>query len=269
MPQPPPQTPSRPLPYVDVALKDGVARLTMHGHKSVNLFNRALMDALRRAGEALRGEPGLRVIVLTGAPGKGFIAGADIAEMAGLDAVTARDFITQVHQCCALFRTLPVPSIARIEGPCFGAGMELAAACDLRIGAADSQYGMPEVQVGLPSVVEATLLPGLIGWGRARELLYRGHRIGAAEAERWGFLQRVEPTERLDEGLRPWVEDILRAEPAAIRTQKRLLEAWLDTGVPAGIAASIDAFSATFATDAPNRRLKAFFEARNRASPRR
>jgi enoyl-CoA hydratase/carnithine racemase len=259
-----PQPSARPVPHVDVSLRDGVARLTMHGHKSVNLFNRALMEALLRAGEALRGEPAVRVVVLTGAPGQGFLAGADIAEMAGLDPVTARDFITRVHQCCALFRTLPVPSIARIEGPCFGAGMELAAACDLRIGAADSLYGMPEVQVGLPSVVEATLLPGLIGWGRTRELLYRGHRIGAAEAERWGFLQAVAPAERLDEGLAPWVEDIVRAEPGAIRTQKRLIEAWLDGGVPAGIAASIDAFSATFSTDAPQRRLAAFFAGRKK-----
>jgi len=257
-----PQSPPRPLPYVDVSLHGGVARLTMHGHKPVNLFNRAMMEALLRAGEALRGEAGLRVIVLTGAPGKGFCGGADLSELAELNPGTARDFIARVHQCCHLFRTLPVPSIARVEGPCFGAGMELAAACDLRIGAADSQYGMPEVQVGLPSVVEAALLPGLIGWGRTRELLYRGHRIGAAEAERWGFLQRVEPAERLDAGLAPWVEDIVRAEPAAIRTQKRLIEGWLDTGVPAGIAASIDAFSESFATGAPKGRLNAFFAGR-------
>ena len=114
------------------------------------------------------------------------------------------------------------------------------------------------------AVVEAALLPGLIGWGRTRELLYRGHTISAAEAERWGFLQRVEPAERLDEGLRPWLEDILRADPAAIRAQKRLIEGWLDTGVPAGIHASIDAFSETFASDAPNRRLRAFFAGRKK-----
>jgi enoyl-CoA hydratase len=249
---------------VDVDLTDGVARIAMHGHKSVNLFNRELMAALQAAGEALRGEAGLRVIVLTGAAGKGFIGGADIAEMADLTPVTARAFITQVHQCCALFRTLPVPSIARIEGPCLGAGMELAAACDLRIGASDSIYGMPEVQVGLPSVVEATLLPGLIGWGRARELLYTGKVIGAGEAERWGFLQRVAPAAELDAGLQPWVEAIVRAEPNAVRTQKRLIEGWLDTGIPAGIHASIDAFAATFATDVPNRRLRDFFAARKK-----
>ena len=122
------------LPRVDIAVRDGVGRLIMHGYKSVNLFNRAFMSALLAAGESLRNEPGLRVVVLAGAPGKGFIAGADIAEMADLTPVTAREFITQVHQCCALFRTLPVPTIACVEGACMGAGMEVAAACDLRIG---------------------------------------------------------------------------------------------------------------------------------------
>jgi enoyl-CoA hydratase len=253
------------LPRVDVTLQDGIARIVMHGHKSVNLFNGAMMTALLAAGESLRGRADLRLIVLSGAPGKGFIGGADIAEMGDLNAVTARDFITKVHECCALFRGLPVPSIARIEGPCMGAGMELAAACDLRIGATDSRYGMPEVQVGLPSVVEATLLPSLVGWGRARELLYTGKIIGAAEAERIGFLQRMAPAAGLDAAMQPWVDDILRAEPAAVRTQKRLIEGWLDSGIPAGIHASIEAFSATFATDVPNRRLKAFFAGRKKS----
>jgi len=244
------------LPRVDVSFDRGVARLVMHGHKSVNLINRAMTAALLRAGERVRAEPGLRLIVLTGAPGQGFIGGADIAEMMDLTPETARDFITGVHQVCHQFRTLPVPSIARVEGPCLGAGMELAAACDLRIGALGSRYGMPEVQVGLPSVVEATLLPTLIGWGATRELLYRGHVIGAEEALRIGFLQKLAPPERLDAELQPWLDDILRAEPAAIRTQKRLIEGWLDTDIPTGIQASIDAFAETFRSDAPKGRLK-------------
>jgi len=252
------------LPRVEVSVQDGVGTLVMHGHKSVNLINRAMMQAILAAGERLHREPGLRLVVLKGAPGKGFIGGADIAEMCDLTPQTAREFITGVHQVCHLFRALPVPSIAVVDGPCLGAGMELAAACDLRIGSTASSYGMPEVQVGLPSVVEAALLPSLIGWGSTRELLYRGHVIDAAEAHRIGFLQKIAPPARLDAGMQPWVDDILRAEPNAIRTQKRLLETWLDAGIPHGIHASIDAFSATFRSDAPNRRLKAFFEGRKK-----
>lgn len=252
------------LPRVDVTHQSGVATLTMHGHKSVNLINRAMMTALLAVGESLREETGLRLIVLTGAEGKGFIGGADIAEMQSFTPETARDFITRLHAVCHQFRALPVPSIARVDGPCLGAGLELAAACDLRIGSTNSSYGMPEVQVGLPSVIEATLLPSLIGWGHTRELLYRGHVIGAEEALRIGYLQKVAPPEDLDAEMRPWVEDILRADPTAIRAQKRLIEGWLDTNIPAGIQASIDTFGATFLTDAPNRRLRAFFEAKKK-----
>jgi enoyl-CoA hydratase/carnithine racemase len=251
-----------PVPRVEVSRERGVATLTMLGHKSVNLISRVMMDAVLATGAALRNDADLRLIVLTGAPGKGFLGGADIAEMAALTADTARAFITQLHAVCDLFRTLPVPSIARIDGPCFGAGMELAASCDLRVGSTTSRYGMPEVQVGLPSVIEARLLPGLIGWGRTRELLYRGHVINAVEAERIGFLQHIAPSADLDIAMAPIVEDILRAEPAAIRTQKRLMESWLDTNVTTGIQHSIAAFAETFQTDAPNRRLRGFFEAR-------
>jgi enoyl-CoA hydratase/carnithine racemase len=254
------------LPHVEVTHDRGVATLTMHGHKSVNLISRAMMDALLAVDADLRNDPDLRLIVLTGAPGKGFIGGADISEMAVLNADTARMFITQLHTVCNLLRTLPVPSIARIDGPCLGAGMELAASCDLRVGSTSSRYGMPEVQVGLPSVIEARLLPGLIGWGRTRELLYRGHVIDAAQAERIGFLQYVVPGAALDAAMEPIIADILHAEPAAIRTQKRLIEGWTDTHVTTGIQASIDAFAATFESDAPNRRLRAFFERRKHES---
>jgi len=257
-------TASPDLPRVDVSLADGVATLVMRGHKSVNLINRAMMEALLSAGESVRQEAGLRLIVLTGAPGKGFIGGADISEMSAFTPESARDFITRLHQVCHQFRALPVPSIARIEGPCLGAGMELAAACDLRIGALGGSYGMPEVQVGLPSVIEATLLPTLIGWGNMRELLYRGHVICAEEAHRIGFLQKVAAPERLDAEMRPWLDDILRADPGAIRTQKRLVEGWLDSGIAAGIQASIDAFGETFRSDAPSRRLRAFFAGRKK-----
>lgn len=243
---------------VDVGLRDGVARLTLHGEKSVNVMGRALVRALVEALERLRKDGSVRLAILSGPAGGSFQGGVNIAEMAQFDSDGARDFITLLHQACHGLRALPVPSIARIEGYCLGGGMELAAACDLRIGAHSSRYGMPEVQVGLPSVIEARLLPTLIGWGKTRELLYRGHVIDAAEAHRIGFLQEAVADAALDAGLEPWIEDILRAEPRAIRAQKRLIEQWLESSPAVGIQASIDAFTATFDADAPRQRLQAF-----------
>jgi enoyl-CoA hydratase/carnithine racemase len=243
---------------VDVAVGNGVATLTLRGEKSVNVMGRALVASLVQALEALRQDTTLRLLVLSGPPGGSFQGGVNIAEMADFTPDAARDFITLLHQACHGLRALPVPSIARVEGYCLGGGMELAAACDLRIGSRGSRYGMPEVQVGLPSVIEARLLPALIGWGHTRELLYRGNVIDAAEAHRIGFLQKLTPDGEIDAGMQPWLEDIVRADPGAIRAQKRLLEAWLETPPAVGIQASIDAFSRTFHTGAPNERLRAF-----------
>ena len=125
-------------------------------------------------------DPDLRLAILTGAGGRAFVGGADIAEIAALDHASARRFITLVHHCCAAFRHLPVPVIARIDGYALGAGLELAAACDLRVASETSAFGMPEVAIGIPSVVEAALLPRLIGQGRARRLLLSGETIDAA-----------------------------------------------------------------------------------------
>jgi enoyl-CoA hydratase/carnithine racemase len=249
---------------VDVRHDGGIATLTLNGDKSVNVMGSTLVRALVRALESLRQDASLRLAVLSGPHGGSFQGGVDIAEMALFDADSAREFITLLHQACHGLRALPAPSIARIEGCCLGGGMELAAACDLRIGAGDSRYGMPEVQVGLPSVIEARLLPTLIGWGKTRELLYRGHLIDAQEAYRIGYLQGLAPANELDAMLQLWAEDILRAESAAIRSQKRLIETWLETAPAVGIQASIDAFSATFHARAANERLVAFLTRRRK-----
>ncbi len=243
---------------VDLTIEGRVATLTIADEKRMNLLNTPTMERIIRAGEELKKNASIGLVVVTGGGDKAFIGGADINEMADLNEERALHMITRVHQVCNLFRALPVPTIARVNGYCLGAGMEVAASCDLRIGALHSMYGMPEVQVGLPSVVEAVMLPTLIGWGRTREILYTGTMIDAEEAHRIGFLEKLAPLAEMDEAMRGWIEPILAADPAAIRSQKRLIETWLDSGIAAGIQASIDAFSQTFHTGAPNERLNAF-----------
>ncbi|MBI4081152.1 MAG: enoyl-CoA hydratase/isomerase family protein [Candidatus Lambdaproteobacteria bacterium] len=227
---------------VELKIKHGVATLTLHSEKQMNLLSSPTSEQVLRIGSELMRNEKLRLVILTGAGERAFIAGKDINELAGYrDGVMALNSITKTHMVCHLFRALPVPSIARVNGYCLGAGMEVAAACDIRVGADHSRYGMPEVQVGTVSVVEAALLPSLIGWGKTRELLYRGTMMDADEAYRSGFLQAKAPLARLDEAMAPIVEDILAAEPNAIRAQKKLIESWLDdTGVAAGVQKGID-----------------------------
>src|SRR5438309_105708 len=175
-----------------------IARLTIDNASKLNSLNRALMAEIIEAAGGLAADPQLRLVVLTGAGERAFVGGADIGEIAALDRESARDFITLVHRCCDAFRRLPVPVIARIDGYALGAGLELACACDLRVASKRAVFGMPEVRIGIPSVVEAALLPQLIGHGRARRLLLTGETIGAVEALPRALVDAVVPPDRLD-----------------------------------------------------------------------
>src|ERR1700681_184203 len=143
-----------------------VARITIDRAAKLNALDRTLLSEIIEAMTGLAAEPELRLAVVTGAGARAFVGGADIDELAALDADSARAFITAVHVCCDAFRHLPVPAIARIDGYALGAGLELAAACDFRVASERSMFGMPEVRIGIPSVVEAALLPMLIGHSR-------------------------------------------------------------------------------------------------------
>jgi enoyl-CoA hydratase/carnithine racemase len=200
----------------------------------------------------------LRALVLTGAGDKAFIGGASIPEMAALDRATAGNFITLVHRTCDCLRKLPVPVIARIDGYALGAGLEVAASCDLRVATARAKFGMPEVKVGLPSVVEAALIPRLIGFGRARELMMLGEIIDADTALAWGLIERKVAPEALDAEIEKILASLLAAGPQAVRAQKALMQGWESQPVDAAIKAGIDAFVRTYESDEPKRMLSAF-----------
>ncbi|MEJ0071115.1 MAG: enoyl-CoA hydratase-related protein [Pseudomonadota bacterium] len=203
-------------------------------------------------------------MVVTGAGDRAFIGGADLREMAVLDAEEARRFITLVHQTCACLRALPVPVIARINGAALGAGLELAASCDFRIAADRAVFGMPEVRLGMPSVVEAALLPQLIGWGRTRRLLLTGETIDAAQAERWGLVETVVPAAELDQAVDHAVDGILNAGSRAVRLQKRLIQDWETQPIHAAVQAGIECFVEAWSSDEPRRMTAALLKARRR-----
>lgn len=242
-----------------------VAHVAVDHDGKLNTLNPELMREFAATFAELAREEALRAAVLTGAGSRAFIGGADISVMAGIAGeAQAQDFIRLVHGCCRAIRDCPVPVIARVNGWCLGAGLEVAAACDLRIAAESAKFGMPEVRVGIPSVVEAALLPGLIGWGRTRRLLLLAETIGAVEAEDWGLVERVVPDAALDEAVAEWVELLLEAGPQAIRGQKALIRKWEDSTVTQGIAAGVEAFGASWRSDEPARMLGGFMEAKRR-----
>lgn len=248
---------------VDVDDRSGgcIARVLIDNERKLNTLNSRLMERLAAELNALASMEGLRAVVLASTGPRAFIGGADIAEMSSLDPATARAFITRIHRCCDALRRLPVPVIARIQGYTFGAGLEIAAACDLRVAADTAVFGMPEVKLGIPSVVEAALLPMLVGWGRARQILLLGETFTAAEAERWGLVERVVPAGDLDAAVETWLVALMEAGPHAVRLQKGLIRAWEDLPLRAAVQAGIDAFAEAWLTDEPREAMRAFLDA--------
>ena len=246
------------MAQVIVRNEQGTAYVTIANERKLNTLNSPLMEDFTEAIQALAGDELLRAVVLTGSGDRAFVGGADIDEMTGLDAVSARAFITRLHRCCEALRELPVPVIARIQGYALGAGLELAAACDLRIAADTAIFGMPEVKLGIPSVIEAALLPSLIGWGRTRQILLLGENFTAAEALQWGLVESVVPKPALDASVEHCVEAIRRAGPRAVRLQKKLIRTWEDVPLREAIIAGIDAFVAAWDTDEPRRLMTRF-----------
>jgi enoyl-CoA hydratase len=230
-----------------------LARVTIDNRARLNTLDRALLVEIVETIERLEADPALRLVILTGAGERAFVGGADINELAALNRDSARDFITMVHRCCDGFRRLPAPVIAQVDGWALGAGLELAAACDLRIASSRAMFGMPEVRVGIPSVVEAALLPQLIGHGRARRLLLTGEAIDAETALAWGLVDAVAAPEGLDAEVERFAAAILAGGKEALRLQKALIADWQDLSTSAAIGRGIDVFAEAYDTDEPHR----------------
>ncbi len=245
-----------------------VATVTIDNQRRLNCLASPTIVALEQTFSKLSADEGLRAVILTGAGDKAFIGGADLNELGACCADSVRLFITRLHQACLAIRTCPVPVIGRVNGFCLGAGLEVAASCDMRVSSDNAIYGMPEVHMGLPSVIEAALLPGLIGWGKTREILLTGETFGAEPALAMGFVQKVVPAGQLDAAVDHWLGLIGRATPKAVRNQKALMNRWERVSVEEGVYAGIDAISEAYTTGEPQAAIKSFFDAKKQKAGR-
>jgi enoyl-CoA hydratase/carnithine racemase len=235
-----------------------VARLALDNPRKLNILTREALAALLEALREVELEARLGAVVLTGAGEKAFVGGADLETLAALDPVSAREYIGLVHDACAALRDCPVPVIARVNGWCIGAGVEFAASCDLRIAVDSARFAMPEVRLGIPAVIEAALLPRLVGSGRARWLVMTGETIGARQALEWGLVERIVPAAELDAAVNAALDAILAADAEAMRAQKRLAKLWEEAPLEACVRASVDEFARAYETREPARRIHAF-----------
>jgi enoyl-CoA hydratase len=228
-------------------------------------LNTLTHELILRLTEEIRrwsAEERVRVLVLTGSGEKAFVGGVDVRAMMDLDPDGAERFITDLHRCFLAVRQSEKLVIASINGFALGGGLELVASCDLRIASDRARFGMPEVRVGIPSVIEAALLPRLIGFGRAAELVYLGEMIDAREAVRIGLVNKVVDHEQLKEATRQMAEKALQCGPTALVRQKKLLAQWMDLSLSDAVEAGIRAFRETYKTGEPREGMKAFLEKR-------
>lgn len=236
-----------------------VAHVVYDNARKLNAVNPPALLDLTEAFLGLAREDDLRCVVFSGAGGRAFIGGADINHMTTMKhPEDGRRFLTQIHKLCQAIRDMPVPVICKAEGYTLGAGLEVAVSCDIRIAADTAWFGMPEVKVGLPSVVEAALLPRLIGWGRTSWLLLTAQNIDGPTADRWGLVEQVVPAAKLDEAVERCVESIVEATPQAMRVQKRLMRRWERLSIDEGIQAGIDAMAESVAHGEHLERMTAF-----------
>jgi enoyl-CoA hydratase/carnithine racemase len=238
----------------------GVVRLTICNAGSLNILGSAVTDGMREGFEKLSGDGDIRAVILAGESEKSMIGGADIKEMAKLDQTSAEAFISCLRDLCEAVRHFPAPVIARLPGWCLGGGLEVAAACDFRIAAHDARFGMPEVRVGIPSVIHAALLPRLIGWGRARWLVMTAENIDAPTALAWGLIDKIAPVDALDVAVEQTVRALLECGPEALRAQKALLRQWEELPLTESVNLSVGVFGQSFLTGEPQRLMQGFLD---------
>jgi enoyl-CoA hydratase/carnithine racemase len=223
---------------VDVESEGGVTRIFLNRPEKVNALDSAALGQLLAALLRISESPDARAVVLAGR-GNAFCGGADVKELSALTAANAGGFVQKIHAVCDAIRKLPVPVVARLHGAVIGAGLEIAAACDLRIAAEGTRFAMPEVRLAIPSVVEAALLPRLMGSGRAAWLVLTGEAIDARKACEWGLIEQVGGDDAVDRV----VQILLGNDAKALQMQKQLLQLWEEAPLSVSIEKSVALFA--------------------------
>jgi enoyl-CoA hydratase len=242
---------------------DGIATVTVNRPKALNALNEETIRELSRCFEGLENDGEVKVVILTGAGEKAFVAGADIAAMASLEAVAARDFALLGQKVLNTIEQLSKPVIAAVNGFALGGGCELALACDLRLASDNARFGQPEVNLGvIPGFAGTQRLARLVGKGRAKELLFTGDMVNAEEAWRIGLVNRVTAPAELLPAARTLAQKIAGKGTVAIALCKDAVNNGLEMDSDKGGRYEADLFALCFATADQKEGMAAFLEKR-------
>ena len=243
--------------------KDGVLLLTLNRPAVMNSFNFDLLRALKAQVDAVRFRPDVRVVIITGAGEKAFCAGADLKERATLAPLQVKAFIFTIRDLFTSIENLNKPVIAAVNGVALGGGTELALACDIRLAAETASMGLTETRLAIiPGAGGTQRLPRLIGRGKAKELIFTGRRVPAAEALAIGMVNRVCAPDQLLAACRNLAAEICETGPIAIEQAKYAINHGLETDLHTGLAIESNAYWVTIPTQDRLEGLAAFREKR-------
>lgn len=241
----------------------GITTITFNRPKSMNALNSELLAEFSQAVDAVAADEEIRALVLTGAGDKSFVAGADITELAHLDALSAKVFINRGLSIINKLTELPIPVIAAVNGYALGGGLEIAMACDFIYASENASFGQPEIKLGLiPGYGGTQRLPRLIGPARAKELLYTGAMIDAKEALRIGIVNAVTAPDALMDKVMGVARNLTGMGKVALRAIKQTVNLGMSADLPTALRIETDAFAITVASPDAKEGTSAFLEKR-------
>ncbi|WP_319525575.1 enoyl-CoA hydratase-related protein [uncultured Desulfosarcina sp.] len=244
-------------------VNEGIATITFNRPKALNALNGMLLDELAAALDEIEADEDIRVLVLTGAGEKSFVAGADITELATFNTLQSKMFSRKGQLIISRLQELAIPVIAAVNGFALGGGSEMALACDFIYASENAMFGLPEITLGIiPGFGGTQRLPRLIGSNRAKEMIFTGKMIPAAEAETIGMVNRVLPLAELMEATLKTARTIAAKGKVSLRAAKQAVNSGLEVDLGTGLKIEVDAFAICMASEDAKEGTGAFIEKR-------
>lgn len=248
--------------YIVVEKDEGIGLIKINRPGVYNAVNIEAIVELEHAMQAFDGDKDVRVVIVTG-EGKAFVSGSDISRLAEMDSIQAREYSRVGQRVLSFIENMEKPVIAAVNGFALGSGCELAMACDIRIASEKAKFGQPEVKLGLiPGHAGTQRLARLVGVAKAKELIFTGEMVDAAEALRIGLANKVVTPEALLDEAKSVARKIIDVGPTAVRVAKTVINRGVDSNLTTANEVETEAFSILFSTDEAKEGMKAFLEKR-------
>jgi enoyl-CoA hydratase len=244
--------------------KGNIEWITFNNPAKANNLSRNMLRSLIDHLQTLQSDEKVRAVIFTGSGEKFFSAGMDINEFKGLNSQTGYELISELKQLCELARKIPQAVVMAINGYCIGGAMELAMAADIRVASKNAVFVMPEIKLGIPSVLDSVLLQQHIGLSLAKEMLLTGDVVDAERINRFGFLNALVDLSELRTTAEAFAHKITANDRITVQQQKQLFETWLNSSLEVAIQDSMNQFALSFNTDVPKKKLEEFLSAKQK-----